>query len=118
MGRLSLSELEPGMILALPVFDDKGVMLLPGRTRLTERHLERLKRWDVHEAIVEAVGRDALAADAEAQLDPALLAAIDDALDEKFATTNGDEIMDEVKRVVRKMTIDEAAGRRNKARRR
>jgi hypothetical protein len=118
MGRLNLSELEPGMILALPVFDDRGILLLPSRIRLTEGHLKQLKRWDVHEAVVEAVGRDDLAADAEAQIDPALLAAIDNALDEKFATTDGDEIMDEVKRIARKMTIDEATGRRTKARRR
>lgn len=111
MGLLSLSELQPGMVLALPLFNSKGLMLLPRGTRLTEKHLDQFKRWDMREAVVEGIGREVLAGGAAAQLDPDLLAAIDRALDEKFAPDDGDEIMAEVKRIVRKMTIEEAVGR-------
>jgi len=110
MGVLSLSELEAGMVLEQPLFNSKGLMLLPAGTRLTEKHLATLKRWGVRQAAIEGIGRERLTDDAAAHLDPELLEAIDSALDEKF-TSGDDEIMAEVKRIVRKMAIEEAARR-------
>jgi hypothetical protein len=112
MGLLSLSELQPGMVLAMPLFNDSGIMLLPRGTRLTDKHLGQLKHWGVREATVEGLGRQALSADEAAQLHPDLLAAIDRALDEKFALGDADEIMAEVKRIVRKMAVEEAISRK------
>jgi len=110
MGVLSLRELEAGMVLEQPVCNSKGVMLLPAGTRLTEKHLVFLKQWGVRRAAIEGTGRETLTGEAAAQLDPKLLEAIDSALDEKFAPDH-DEIMAEVKRIVRKMAIEEAIRR-------
>ena len=109
MGTLRLNDLRPGMVLASALYNTNGVMLLPRGTRLTPRYLEQFKRWDVREALVEMLG--AGPSDAGEQVDAALLAAIDRALDEKFDVQDDDEIMTEVKRVVRRMTIDEALDR-------
>jgi len=111
MGVLSLSELQPGMVLEQPLLNDKGVMLLPGGTQLTEKHLALFKQWGVRRAAIEGVGRETPAGDAAAQLNPELLAAIDEALEAKFTPDDG-EIMTEVRRIVRKMAIEEAARRK------
>ena len=112
MGSLRLNDLRPGMVLASALYNGKGIMLLPCGTRLTAKHLEQFKRWGVHQALVEALGSDEPSDAAETQIDAGLLAAIDQALDEKFAVRDDDEIMAEVKRIVRKMTIEEALSRR------
>ena len=112
MGLMNLSELRPGMLLASALFSRSGIMLLPCGTRLTANHLDQFKRWGVHSAFIETLGTDELADAADVQLDPELLAAIDQALDDKFVVQNDDEIMAEVKRIVRKMTIEEALSRR------
>jgi hypothetical protein len=112
VGLTSLSELRPGMVLASALFSRSGIMLLPRGTPLTAKHLDQFKGWGVHAALVEALGTDEPADAADVRLDPELLAAIDQALDDKFAVQNDDEIMAEVKRIVRKMAIEEALNRR------
>lgn len=97
------------MVLASPLFDAKGVMLLRRGTQLTATHLDRFKRWGVRAALVETLDGEA----PDTPIDPELIAAIDQALDDKFAVRDDDEIMTEVKRIVRKMTIEEAASRRS-----
>jgi hypothetical protein len=115
MSRLSLKRLRPGMVLSLPLFNGAGVLLLPRGTRLTEQHLERFTRWGVREATIEALDGGPPVGDPEAALDPELVQAIDRALDERFATGEGDEIMTEIKRIVRRMAIEEAADREQEA---
>lgn len=107
MNRLSLGQLQPGMVLSLPIFNGTGVMLLPAGTQLTTRHLDQFRHWGVHEAAVDVENG------AESQLDPELVRTIDEALDERFAATASDEIMGEIKRIVRKMTIEETIDRRS-----
>jgi len=114
MGLVSLSELRTGMVLEEPVYNDKGIMILPRGTRLTDKHLAQCKRWGVRQADVEGAGREGPANDAAVQLDPELMAAIDRALNEKFALGGDDEIMREVKRIVRDMTAQEALRRKEK----
>jgi hypothetical protein len=106
MGLVSLSELRTGMVLEAALFNHKGVMLLPSGTRLTDAHLARFKRWGVRQAAVEG------ASDAAARLEPALVAAVDRALDEKFILSGDDEIMQEIKRIVRNMTLHDALRRK------
>jgi hypothetical protein len=116
MGQLNLKRLRPGMVLSLPLFNGAGVLLLPRGTRLTERHIEQCKHWGVRAAAVEALEGAAAVSDPEAALDPELVRAIERALDERFdgltrrsAAGESDEIMNEIKRIVRRMAIEEAA---------
>lgn len=118
MGRLNLGRLRPGMVLTMPLFNNKGVLILPSGTRLTERHLEQCRRWGVREAAVAALDGETPVGDPETALDPELVHAIDRALDERFSTSGQrvergetDEIMGEIKRIVRRMAIEEAADR-------
>ena len=104
MGMLSLNELRAGMVLEAPLFNGDGLMLLPRGTRLEAKHLDRFRQWRIREAAIEG----ALTHEAAAHLDPSLLAAVERALDEKFALDDGGEIMAEVKRIVRTMTLQEA----------
>jgi hypothetical protein len=44
---LNLSDLKPGMVLAKPVYNLQGVLLLKEGTELTERHIWIFKSWAV-----------------------------------------------------------------------
>ena len=48
----SLSGITPGMILENDVVTEKGSKLFPKGIKLTERHIEIMKAWDVAEAAV------------------------------------------------------------------
>ena len=104
MGMVSLNELRAGMVLEAPLFNGDGLMLLPRGTRLKAKHLDRFRQWRVREAAVEGIAGEEPAAG----LDPGLLAAVERALNEKFALDHGGEIMTEVKRIVRTMILQEA----------
>jgi len=104
MGMLSLNKLRAGMVLEAPLFNSDGLMLLPRGTRLEAKHLDRFRQWCVREAAIEGTAGD----EPTAGLDPSLLTAVERALDEKFALDDGGEIMAEVKRIVRTMTLQEA----------
>lgn len=62
--RISTKEAVPGMIVAAPVVDKKGRMLIPANMRLTALHIACLGRWGIDD--VEIVVPDDPAAAAEA----------------------------------------------------
>ena len=45
MGVISLDQAEPSMVLASPVTDKTGRLLIPAGKVLSERHLESLRMW-------------------------------------------------------------------------
>jgi hypothetical protein len=44
---------QPGMVLAAPVTDRRGRLLIPAETALTERHVEALKMWGIPQIEVD-----------------------------------------------------------------
>ncbi|MFP4687060.1 MAG: HD-GYP domain-containing protein [bacterium] len=52
--RISFPDLKPGMVFKTPVFTAEGYKLLEPYTPLAERHLERLKQWEIREIFTEA----------------------------------------------------------------
>lgn len=93
MAKISIEKAEPGMTVCKPVENDKGMVLLPVGTQLTEALIDRLKKWGV--LIVHCDTKDdgkssgsgkphQLDADQERQLN------------EKFADVINDPLMKEV----------------------
>lgn len=84
MGKVAIDMLEVGMKLASDVHDRSGRMLLGIGAELTQKHLLIFRTWGVIEADIEGVGDtdsdDLLPAD----MDPALLAATEVALKNRF----------------------------------
>ncbi len=72
MGRISIDLVKPGMILAAPVKDFEGRLLLNGGTLLTERHMRVFKLWGVSEADIENLDAAEVEAKEISLIDPAL----------------------------------------------
>ena len=59
MVRLKIDELKPGMILAEPVHNQSGALLLEKDTSLTKRRIWMLKTWGIVNVSVGGKSRDA-----------------------------------------------------------
>ena len=98
---LDSDELKPGMILAKPVRNFQGVLLLNEGAELSEKNIRMLKSWGVVDILVEGGGdKDE---GREVELDSKAKESIERELKEKFSEVLEDEIMVEIMR---------AAGRR------
>lgn len=47
INKLPISELEPGMITASPITDNRGRIIIPENIRLTPMHINRLSKWGI-----------------------------------------------------------------------
>ncbi|RLA92619.1 MAG: hypothetical protein DRG25_06015 [Deltaproteobacteria bacterium] len=55
---LSLEDLEPGMIVAKPVFNHQGAILLGKGVRLSEKSIWILRSWGVSQIWIKKVGKE------------------------------------------------------------
>lgn len=56
MRTVPADQLEPGMVLAKPLQDLSGRVLLAARTELTARYIQRIRRWGFEEVALEGEG--------------------------------------------------------------
>lgn len=68
MGKVSLEDLKPGMVLADDATASDGRMLLSSGSKLTERHIAIFKSWGLIEADIEGVSKEDIAARAEEEV--------------------------------------------------
>lgn len=80
MGMVPLDNLAVGMVLAADVRDRTGRMLLGAGAPLTDKHLTIFRTWGVAEADIEGVDDGDAAPALPAEVDPAALAAAEEAL--------------------------------------
>lgn len=109
MGRISVDNLAPGMLLTQDAHTFKGQLLLRAGVTLTERQIETLRAWGIAEVDVEGHEEPTLD-DLEDQLaaDQALKAA-NAALDARFAAVRDDPLMDEILRIAKKQLLEPPA---------
>ena len=108
MGKLNLSELQPGMVLAEPVKDPQGRIVLGAGAELTERHLQVFTNWGVTEAAVEGVERADLQGDPGAGLPPETVAEIDADIARRFPANPG-PVLSEIRRLSRGFKLQRVA---------
>lgn len=53
MAKISIDKAEPGMVVTDGVTNDKGMILLPPGTELSETLINRLKKWNVQTVTVK-----------------------------------------------------------------
>ena len=104
MGAINIRNLKPGMVLASPVRNLQGVMILGEGIEITHKHLSMLKSWGPLEVDVEEVkGNDQ---DTEfSDVDEEIITAVDKDFELRFADVQQNKVMDEIKRVARQQTI-------------
>jgi len=104
MGKLNLSELAPGMVLAEPVKDPQGRVVLGAGAELTERHLQVFENWGVTEAVVSGVEREDLQTDPGGALPPEMVAELDADIARRFPDNPG-PVLSEIRRLARNFAL-------------
>ena len=101
---ITIGRLKPGMVLAEPVQNFQGVLLLDTGAELTEKTIQILKSWGVSKVIIEGDDPKEKGGDAG----PAIEArtAVQKALAEKFEGVRNDPVMMEIMRVAGKVLED------------
>jgi len=97
---LKLDELKNQMILAKPVYNLQGVLLLEEGTELNEKKMWIMKSWGVRQVWVE--GGPEQEKEQENETEKEMKYAVQEALKEKFSGVLGDRVMVEIMRVARK----------------
>ena len=93
MREIAVGQAEVGDIVAEPVVNDQGRVLLPKGAKLSPAVLSRLQGWGVSQLQVEGDEADG----EEQEDDDALI----EALEHRFSEWEQDELMLEIKRVAR-----------------
>ena len=88
VGKVSIENIEIGMVLASDVHDRSGRMLLGAGSELTQKHLVIFRTWGVPEADIAGQGSDVTAEQIPEDVDPLELAAVEQALAPLFRHTN------------------------------
>ncbi len=90
MIRIPVNELKAGMVLARPVVNESGMVLLSEGTALTDSLIARLGRMDLSHVSVQGVS----------STDKSREQMLDE-LDQRFSITGKEKYMDVIKNVIR-----------------
>lgn len=85
MAYLTVDQVREGMVLAAPVTDRRGRLLIPAGKELTERHVEALRMWGVSHVEIDGDGPDA----EESGFDPEVQAEAERRVAERFGDARG-----------------------------
>ncbi len=94
MIKLSIEELKPGMVLAQPVYNGHGVLLLESGARISRKNIRIFKSWGVPRVTVKGGSGSAESREEAAALDAKI--AIERRLRKKFADVLDDPVMTEI----------------------
>ncbi len=108
MGILNINDLKEGMTLAADVKNKHGNIMIKQGMCLSEKHIMLLKAWGVPEAEVEGVDRNELDRQEMKTVSPEVIEAIEKELNEFFPPMDGNEIMSEIYRIVKKLKVKQA----------
>ena len=98
---LGLENLRPGMILAEPVYNFQGVLLLDAGAKLTEKSIRIFKSWGVVRVSVEGKSEEKNSLDGRS--DDKTMDEINKMLLLKFSDVLNDPVMEEIMRVAGKI---------------
>ena len=108
MAQLNLNDIQPGMVLAAPVFNKNGSLLLQKGIVLTEKHVKIFKTWGIAEADIEGYDINKVEEDAYAFLSDEEIKEIEAVLVKRFPEIAENDVMKEIFRITKKHKINEA----------
>ena len=97
MGNLTLDKTKPGDVLAAPVRNHQGLMLLKAGTRISADNLRMLKSWGVTQVSVEGGGKGEIAPEGETAR--AQVTADENRIREKFSQAGENPVMERIMEV-------------------
>ena len=105
MAKINLSDIQTGMVLAAPVYNKNGGLLLQKGVQLTEKHVKIFKTWGVTEADIEGYDKEKVEQDAYAFLSEEEIQEIESALLKRFPDITSNAVMSEIFRIAKKQKI-------------
>ncbi|MBN1522680.1 MAG: hypothetical protein JW928_09125 [Candidatus Aureabacteria bacterium] len=106
MALINLNDLKPGMVLAAPVYNKNGGLLLNKGVPLSEKHLKIFKTWGVTEADIEGYDKEKLEEEAYSFLSDEEAQEIEARLQNRFFDYSSSEIMAEIFRIAKKQKME------------
>ena len=103
MIKLNSEDLKPGMILALPIRNHQGVLLLEAGVKITKKNIRILKSWGVSEISIkgDSAKSEGRTKDTEIRLKESL----EMQLKERFSDVLDDPVMVEIFKAARKQLM-------------
>ncbi len=111
MIKLNTEELKPGMILAQPVYNGHGVLLLESGARITKKNIRIFKSWGVPQVAVKG-GSGSTESPAETAAAD-LKISIENRLRKKFADVLDDPVMAEIFKAASRQLVRNLQEREN-----
>jgi hypothetical protein len=113
MGILNINDLKVGMVLALPAVNRHGAVILGEGKVLTEKHINSFKTWGVTGVDVKDIDSDQPVKEAMEALPNDVVEAIESELDELFPPFEANPVMEEIYKIVKKISLRQAANQTN-----
>ena len=111
MGLINTNDLKIGMILEQAALNKNGTVILREGSALTEKHINLFKAWGVNEVYIEGVDSEQVVRDEMEALPDEVVKAIERELDELFPPFKSESVMEEIHRIVKKISLREASER-------
>lgn len=109
MGILNINDLKPGMVLAQAALNKHGAVILGEGSVLTEKHINSFKTWGVTEADIEGVDSEQMVKKEMEALSNDIVESIERELDEFFPPFEGNSVIEEIYKIVKKIRLRQAA---------
>jgi hypothetical protein len=105
MGRISINNVQAGMVLAKDALNFRKQLLLPAGTVLTEKNIETMIAWGVSEVATEGCAEPSLEQVEQHIAEDPNLAEANAELDHRFADVRNDPLMKEILAIAKKQLL-------------
>ncbi len=109
MGLINTNDLKIGMILEQAALNKNGTVILREGSALTEKHINLFKAWGVNEVYIKGVDSAQMVREEMEALPDEVVEAIERELDELFPPFKSESVMEEIHRIVKKISLREAS---------
>jgi len=113
MGMLSINDLKAGMVLAQPVQNRHGAVILGKGNVLTEKHINSFKTWGITGVSIRDIDSDQVIQQEMEALPNDVVESIERKLDELFPPFEANPVMEEIYKIVKKVSLRQAANQTN-----
>ena len=109
MGILNINDLKVGMVLAQSAKNRHDVVILGAGNVLTEKHINSFKTWGVTGVDIKDIDSDQLVKEEMEAMSNDIVESIERELDELFPPFESNPVMDEIYKIVKKLSLKEIA---------
>ncbi len=113
MGILNINDLKTGMILAQSTKNRHGAVILGKGNALTEKHINSFKTWGITGVDIKGIDGDQVIKQEMEALSTDIVESIERKLDELFPPVEANPVMEEIYKIVKKISLRQAANQTN-----